>query len=486
MTPRVRALLRAPHMAGVAQLPGIADVTAEELEALEPFVAFCAEHRVAAPKTADLRAFLALECPPGAADPARAREAVHGTLARLAALERVLYRLDFGARLIAAARTAREDLRHRGFFRGYNHGKRRSYTRSVSLPVADLPSDWQATLRALRRDRAYSPSILDRMERRLGMLAWSADKAGLPIDLEVPEAECALYDDMIDRSRTKAIKNGEDPASAQPRWSYLRSTAEELRRFAMRLGVSDATRERLDRNYRGFDQLEHHQTPLKMFAALQAPGLPVTLAKARHELEEAQATRNPAHRHQRRLKACARGITVACPPRARDVVDRMLWGKGVFYRPETNSYAFKYAQSKPGVVLDIPFEPGFNMFFDALLLGDNDPRYLPALRDRAIAQHQSLFLRYDGAPVAYGWFGRAWDEAIGSSGHLARTLLQTFLADLGEVGLDYGRRAIGHRSHRTMEKYRDEHARQISACKAGDAFAARSESLSSDDITDLL
>jgi hypothetical protein len=358
--------------------------------------------------------------------------------------------------------------------------------RTVSLPVADLPPNWQTTLRDLRRKQVYSLSILDRMERRLGMFAWSAERARRPVDLEDPKAECALYDDLIDRSRAKAIRNGEDRATAQPRWAYLRSTAEELKRFAKYLGVSDATEERLDRNYRGFTGLEQRQTPLKMFAALQAPDLPVTLAKARIELEEAQAVPNAAHRHQRRLKACARGITVACPPRARDVVDRMFWGKGVFYRPETNSYAFKYVQSKPGSTLDIGFEPGFNRFFDALLLGDNDHRYLPALRDRAIAQHQPFFLRYDGDPVAYGWFGRTWDEAIGSSGHLARTLLQTFLADLGEVGLDYGRRAIGHRSHRAMEKYRDEHARQISTRKAADAFSARGKSLSPDDITDLL
>lgn len=484
MTPRIRALLRAPYMVGVAQLPGIVDVTADELEALEPFVAFCAQHRVTTPKAADLRAFLALSSPSGPAD--STKDAVHDTLARLAALERVLYKLDFGAALITAVRTAREEVRHRGFFRGYNHGIRRNYARTVSLPVADLPTNWQTTLRDLRRKQVYSLSVLDRMERRLGMFAWSAERAGRPVDLEDPEAECALYDDLIDRSRAKAIRGGEDPATAQPRWAYLRSTAEELRRFAKHLGVSDATRERLDRNYRGFTGLEQRQTPLKMFAALQAPDLPVTLAKARIELEEAQAVPNAAHRHQRRMKACARGITVACPPRARDVVDRMFWGKGVFYRSETNSYAFKYEQSKTGSKLDIGFEPSFNVFFDALLLGDNDRRYLPALRDRAIAQHRPLFLRYDGDPVAYGWFGRTWDEAIGSSGQLARTLLQTFLADLGEVGLDYGRRAIGHRSHRALEKYRDEHARQISARRAGNAFSDRAKALSPDDITDLL
>lgn len=362
----------------------------------------------------------------------------------------------------------------------------RACQRKVSHRVEDLPQAWQDTLRQLRRNQSYSLPILDRMERRLGMIAWSADQADLPIDLEDDEAECAFYDDLIDRSKAKAIRNGEDSAEAEPRWAYLRSTAEELKRFGTHFGVSDGVMARLDRNYRGFADLEQRQTPLKMFAALQAPKLPVTLAKARIELEEASASSNPAHRHQRRLKACARGITVACPPRARDVIDCMFWGAGVFYRPHTNTYAFDYAQSKTGGPLKMDFEPDFNRFFDALLLGDNNPRYLPQIRDQAIAQHRPLFLRYEGEPVAYGWFGRVWDEAIGSSSHLARTLLQTFLADLGEPGFDYGKRAIGHKGNRMIEKYRDDHARQTSARMAADAFSARAGKFTDDDITDLL
>ncbi|MDO6728947.1 hypothetical protein Q4577_02890 [Marinovum sp. 2_MG-2023] len=120
-----------------------------------------------------------------------------------------------------------------------------------------------------------------------------------------------------------------------------------------------------------------------------------------------------------------------------------------------------------------------------MLLGDNDARYLPQIREQAIAQRRPMFMRYDGEPVAYGWFGRAWNEAIGSSSHLARTLLQTFLADLGEPGLAYGRDAIGHRGHRHLFKCRDEHTKKISASKASDAFSSRAANLSPDDISDL-
>jgi hypothetical protein len=486
MTPRIRSLLRAPHMVGVAQLPNIELVTARELEALEPFIAFCAQHRVEAPCDIDIRAFLSLSMPPKPAHPVPFEIWQEGWLDQVDALEQALNQLGFSTALIEAAVSVREEFRHRIDYRGYNHGIRRSYKRTVSFPVEDLPEAWQKTLRGLRRDQLYALPIVERMEQRLGMLAWSADRAGYLIDLEDSDAECALYDDVIDRSKAKAINNGEDPASAQPRWAYLRGIAEELKRFATYHGVSEQTMERLDRNYRGFAGLENKQTPLKMFASLNAPTLPVTLAKARIQLEETKAVLNAPIRHQRRLKACARGLTVACPPRARDVVNRMFWGDGVFYRPDTNSYAFNYLQSKPGKPLAVAFQPSFNIFFNALLLGDNDPRYLAQIRDQAIAQRRPIFMRYEGEPVAYGWFGRAWDEAIGSSSHLARTLLQTFLADLGEEGFDYGRNALGHGSGRYFDKYRDEHARQTSACRALDAFSDRANNFATDDIEDLL
>lgn len=484
MTRRIQAILRAPHMRGVAHLPGIANATAVELEALEPFIGFCAHHRIMAPAVADIRAFLSLAIPSKPADPNAVEIWQLDGLIQIEALSRALQALGFSPALIEAATAAGEEFQHRSSYRTHNHGIRRTYRRTVSVPVSELPLDWQQTLRKLRRDQTYALSIIERMERRLGMFAWSADQSGMPIDIESTEAECALYDDLIDRSTAKAIENGEDPAEAQPRWAYLRSTAEELRRFATHHGASHPTSERFDRNYRGFTGLESRQTPIKMFNALQAPTLPVTLATARIHLEEANATSNVAHRHQRRLKACARGITVACPPRARDVVDRMLWGKGVFYHADTNSYAFKYTQSKVGKMLNVNFQPSFNIFFNALLLGDNDPRYLPQLRDQAMTQHRPIFLRYEGDPVAYGWFGRTWDDAIGSSSHLARTLLQTFLADLGEPGLDYGKTAMGHRGNRSFQKYRDDHARKISADVAADAFSARAETFSLDDIVD--
>jgi hypothetical protein len=154
-------------------------------------------------------------------------------------------------------------------------------------------------------------------------------------------------------------------------------------------------------------------------------------------------------------------------------VERLIWGRGVFYDPSQGRYRFDYRPHKTSGNLKITFEPNFGRFFDALLLGDVDPRYLGALRDRALRDHRPLFVRYDGAPVAYGWIGRVWETAVGSGSHLARTILQTFLADRGEEALRYGPRALGHRSIRRTETYRDDKARQRAANRAAaDSCAA--------------
>ncbi len=477
MNPRTRSILRRAHMAGVAQMPAVSSASAEELEAISGFVLHCAVHRVTAPDVADLRAHCALDRP---------------APSTLQALAQGLEILGFTPALIAAAERASQEQALRANFRGYNHGARRDYRRTVSVGPDQLPIEWQQVLQQLRRDEAHSPEILKRMEHRLGMFAWSALRAGLPVDLENSEAECAFYDDLIQRSRGRAIKKGEDPDDAAPRWAYMRTAAEEFCRFGKYLGVTPESGDRLDRNYRGFCMLEARQTPLKMFTSLQAPELPVTLAGVCRDLQNARTLAGPDRRHQARLKACAIGITLACPPRAQDVVENLIWGKGVFYEAEADRYCFNYIQHKTNVRLHVKFEQRFSMFFESLLLGDNDPRYLPALRDQALQERRPLFMRYDGEPAAYGWIGRTWDAAIragsdgktGSGSHLARTILQTFLADLGEDGFAYGRTGLGHRSFRQLESYRDDNARRRAASCA--AAAADACAAPFDDISNLI
>jgi hypothetical protein len=190
-------------MRGVAQMPRVAEASAAELEALSAFVEHCAVHHVAAPGIADLRAHLHL------AEPA---------LLQIETLASALDVLGFEGALVEAARSASADWSHRTRFRGYNHhGESRGRrVRRVSVAPDRLPSDWRETLRVLRRDRTYSTDIVTRMEHRLCMFAWSAAEAGLPADLEGAAAECALYDDMIQRSRARAAGECED---GSPRWA---------------------------------------------------------------------------------------------------------------------------------------------------------------------------------------------------------------------------------------------------------------------------
>ena len=95
MTSRIQAILRAPHMRGVALLPGIANATATELEALEPFIGFCAHHRIMAPAVADIRAFLSLAIPSKPADPMAVEIWQLDGLTQIEALKRALQALGF-------------------------------------------------------------------------------------------------------------------------------------------------------------------------------------------------------------------------------------------------------------------------------------------------------------------------------------------------------------------------------------------------------
>jgi hypothetical protein len=179
------------------------------LWALEAFMGSCAAEGLEAPDETDIRAFAQLQ--------AQAPE----DIGRLGV---ALDALGLGEMYAAATQEVERSVRHRVDFKGISKVPRRTYERSVSVPPDALPGDWHQTLRRLRATADFAPSILDRMEGRLGMFAWSADRHGHAVDLSDIEALKAFYGDL--RHRSAAKNDGE------PRWAYLRSTWEELRRFA--------------------------------------------------------------------------------------------------------------------------------------------------------------------------------------------------------------------------------------------------------------
>ncbi len=416
MIPRHR-LLQAPNMAHLRDHPALAAMCDGELSALAAFMEFCAEHRVSDPDGADIQAFARLS--------GQAPDSIRD-------LRVALHRLGLGQDLIDEIDAVQEAQSHKASFNGIPQGPRRDYTRTVSVPVEELPMDWQKTLRRLEIEGEYSAGILTRMKSRLGMFAWSARQAGHPADLANTDALRTLYADMrtrsIERLREQARKAGFDEDIDEPRWAYLRSTWEELRRFARAHGLPEEVIDKLSVTYSHLVAKEGRQPALKLAKAKEAGTRPQLLRKAEKMLAQAETLKLPQMRHALRNRAAAIALGCAVPARPGDVLAHHVFGAGITFEPGRNGYRFHYKADKTagstGADINIPLMPWWNKFIDALILQDDDESYLGQLRAKAFAERRPLYVQYDGTPAVYAWYSRMWVIVTGTGGHIARSLIR--------------------------------------------------------------
>jgi len=467
MTPR-HILLRQPHMAALrdtfaAELRAMPD---PEIRALEPFMGFCAEHHIGNPQAADLHAYSELDDQ----KPQSLRD-----------LALALERLGLGEGIRKCAIKASEARQHKMGFRAITKGPNRSYKRSVSVPVTDFPADWQKTLRRLHLEKTYAPSILDRMERRLGMFVWSAQQAGRPVDLDDTPALQAFY---ADTRRRSAAKN-----DGTPRWSYLRSTWEELRRFARAHGLPKEVWDKLTKTYDNSDRLEKRQQALKIAKARAAGSLPDLLNKAEQILQAADHERYAHLRHAQRNRAAAIALGCAVPARPQDVLAHHILGKDIIFEPGRGAYRISYTAQKTrtttGAIINIPLLPTWTKFIDAVILQDQDRRYLGQLRAKALADQRPLYVHYDGTPAVYAWYSRMWKIVANTGGQIARTLVYDEAVLTGEAGIQYGRCVNGHAPNSpAVAKYRSERATKALVARGQNIMATKYGA--DEDISDLL
>lgn len=462
MIPRHR-LLQAPHMASLLDHPALEALPDSQLRALEVFMGFCAEYRVSNPGRADIGAFVRLR---------------DQTPASLRDLSGAFYRLELGQNLLDKVDAIHAARAHKATFEGIPKGSTRTHTRTVSLPVEDLPMAWQTTLRRLDLEDKYSPSILERMKGRLGMFAWSAQEAGRPIDLADTAALRALYDDMkarsIKRQREKAAKQGFDDDIAEPRWAYLRSAWEEMRRFARAHGLPDEVIDKLNVTYSHLVEKEGRQAAEKIGKAKAAGTRPELLKKAEAMLAKAETLSRPQMRHAMRNRATAIALGCAVPARPGDVLAHHVLGAGIAFEPARNGYRFTYKAGKTagitGADIDIPLLPWWNKFLDALILQDDDPRYLGQLRTKALSEKRPLYVHYDDTPACYAWYSRMWFIVAGTGGHIARALVYD---EPGAAGILYGSAVNGHKpGSSVVRKYETEDLGKSRILKSQETMAA--------------
>ncbi|AML52815.1 hypothetical protein [Falsihalocynthiibacter arcticus] len=464
MTPR-SILLRAEHMAHLLDHPALSVVTDDELQVLELFMRFCAEHGLTEPGYVDVDAFTVLSVV---------------SSRKVELLARALNQFGAGSALQDALQKARLKIEHQANFKGVTKGRNRAYSRSVSVGVDGLPDAWQETLQTLHQECVFASETHKRMQNRLGMFVWSSAQAGLTPDLGSRPAQQALYNDI--RARSAARNDG------VPRWSYLRSTWEEMRRFASAHGSSDDVVMALGNTYTELTRLEAAQEPLKFSKIVDAGTTTSLLAEAVEVLAQAQLASSPAKRWNLRNRAAAIAIGCAVPARPGDVVEHHVFGAGLFYDQAQGVYRFKYVPQKTEhqiyEPLEISLTPPWNQFIDALILQDQDPRYLVNLREKAFADQRPLYVNYGGTPCVYAWYSGAWCAVAGTGGHIARTLLYDEFSDMGPFGLEYAAASNHHISEKIKAKYRSSASIRKSYAQAHNTMVERYAN--ADDISDLI
>ncbi|WP_424934428.1 hypothetical protein [Amaricoccus macauensis] len=103
--------------------------------------------------------------------------------------------------------------------------------------------------------------------------------------------------------------------------------------------------------------------------------------------------------------------------------------------------------------------PSVQQFVDAVLLQDDDPKYLDVLRERAEQMMWPLFIHPNGSEVAPNYVSQVWSTELGTGAHIARTIVYDFLFALGENATRGAMLLNDHQSTQAAAKYIGQQAR---------------------------
>jgi hypothetical protein len=329
------------------------------------------------------------------------------------------------------------------------HGRVRR--RAVSVYPWELPEPWRAALCAAGHGRpgvaaaAPARSILARQVQKLCQLAFSAGQADLPVSL-APATIDRFMQDL--QSRLAARPGG-------LRWATLRATAEELHRFARYTGAPEDVVGPLRAALSKFEGRERLQDP-KKFAALLETGNTTqsVLDTADALLAEAAHAPDLKSRHRLRTAACVLGLFSIAP--LRNTSADLVFGETLFWRE--GAWVIDTAIQKTDAVNPERFTcrliPEFGTYIDMLLLGDDAPRHLPAMRERALAQKKCLIRHHDGSRPGHKYIPTLFKEFTGTSFTTTRTMLHTDQARRRGLQGTRDTMALAHqRTERIAAKY---------------------------------
>ncbi|NKX40287.1 hypothetical protein HGG71_02260 [Rhodobacteraceae bacterium R_SAG2] len=344
--------------------------------------------------------------------------------------------------------------------------------RKVSIYPWDLPLDWQKALRraahGLPGPHAAAPArdILKRMREKLCQCAWSAQEAGLAVELS-QEIVGRYLTDLEARLRLRAHGI---------RWATMRATVEELHRFARYSGfVSEEDTSYLGKRMSRYALYEQGQDALKFSALLETGNTTLGLMeKADALLIQAAAETKARQRHLLRNAGAILGLYSIVPLRNADAA--LIFGDTLFWEAGTwviDTEIQKTSQHNPERLV-VPLEAEFAKYIDAVVQGDYADRHLPDLRARALKSGGALFVRDKGKYTSPTYIPRLFKTYAGTSFTTTRTMLHTDQAtSRGEVGTRDAMAAAHQTSPETAKKYQAKSVRQVSVRRVQDAAADR-------------
>jgi hypothetical protein len=463
---RRNEILAKPRWQSMAMLPQLLGLPLDQLSALDSLIDFMSEQGITQLTSADARVWARL------------------TLGRdgLAQAQKAVLALE-GAEApeIHALRSAAEDLRKCRDYAAITRKPRRKYKRRISVPYSELPERWRDQLACVdgqRQDRTIArvDSLFDRMVQKLCQYAWFMRESDLEVELTV-EGLRAFY--QFETTRISTHGTPLRPATVLATFSDLR----DYMRYS-----GDYPSDLLDQMNTVVQKLEDGADGViaKKYAALANLEVKKIIPRAMSVLEGLTKYNNPAQRLIQRNRAMALALPPMTPLRrewhdlhfGRDLV----WFDG---RYRFKDYKLQKTRNIPGrEIYEGSVEPSVQHFVDAVLLQDDDPRFLEAFRARAEKDGRPLFLHPNGSEVATNYVSQVWSVEFGTGAHINRTILYEIMFALG-LDATHGAMLINdHNSGPSTKKYIGKQARAFAFAVACEARDEMFSDLSDDDDED--
>lgn len=412
-------MLAKPIWQGMRDHPALPSLNMVQLRALDSFFEHIARHGLSMFSEADFCAWAAL----GAGGEG------------LENLERGLMALNPQDPSLTALQNARVAVQRKSRDASVSRLARRAYPRTVSVGPESLPEDWQEFLRLCRVRRAGgdptapAASILQRMTQKLCQYVFALGQSGLPpeLHLEGLQAFHAALSTRLSKPRNMPLR----PATVRATW-------EELERFARLKGGYDAGL--LAALQQMLEEARDNEagTVQQKYEKMHGIGTPVEIIlDAFQMLSDVSHSQSPSRRHKRRNRAAALALPAILPLR-RDW-GRLIFGKTLYWSGER----YRIRNFRPGKTAlldgrrDFPasIHPRLTPFVDSLILQDDHPKYLEALRKQVEATHRPLFVHPNGLPCAKNYVSRVWSEICGTGATVARTLMHDHFGAKGDDGV---------------------------------------------------